>query len=955
MSTPIRLLTASLALAALSAGAAHAAPGDSLAVATQKGANYLARDVVRFSEANACMACHRQGAALFGLSTAYAAGYTVDTSPVNGLGFLADRVVADQGLGGLWAHGLSLFSVSKTSYAMLGLAGYDQFVSTAETPALTIAADFALTVQSEDGRWVEDHGQFPTTAGDVGATARIMIALRQAMTRVDAVRAASYAAALDRAAAWLRTVASSTDQAVMGQNFQVSYAILGLEAAGVAPNDPDLVALQARLLGATSRTTQRGWGYSLGNAADEFNTGLALYALCRSGKRLTDDGIGEHAQWLNDRQRNTTVNGGPGGYWAAGAFATRDVPTTFAMLGLGCFGTQGVRVAVVGGDAQQVIAAHDPAPQTRTFTVRVTNTGAFTGSDRYDLVVHGGLPSWSVTVSQPVVTIASGGSVDVTVTVTAPANQPEAVPVTVCVVATSQRTASVTSVAQLAVYTDPAPPTAGIPTYTVITEGNDLHLFNRLLPHPLAASVYQLPGFIPVPGPGAGVVTFFVRGIAIGTDTDADGDGVYRIQWTPGLAFRETSDQDLRAIYSGVDRETDDLLPSYGVGIVHLHLAVDQDDDGLADDVEVAALGLDPTRADTDGDGCLDGVEYYTMGTNPAVVDTDGDGVGDCVEVEQGTDPKRDTSFPDADGDGISDGADPFPCDGDKSAVVYLPGEGDHGTLMFENTWPGKGDLDFNDAVVAYNFALYYNSEGAVSQVVLTLDPLAMGARFDDGLGLHIPVSGTSMASAVRRIGGVGEVLLASEGETDAVIVIADNIRELFADADGFISTEASPAAPLDAPQVTVTITFSPAVAVPVGQEPFDLYFFKSADPTRQVHRPPFTGTQTMNRALFNTADDHSDLSPGGRRFVDEKGLPFVLSMPTLAPWAAEYTDIAQLFPDIVRYATSGGTEARDFYARPDPLKAYPPSLELARGQGVVSPIIPFVPSRACTPVPPGG
>jgi LruC domain-containing protein len=344
------------------------------------------------------------------------------------------------------------------------------------------------------------------------------------------------------------------------------------------------------------------------------------------------------------------------------------------------------------------------------------------------------------------------------------------------------------------------------------------------------------------------------------------------------------------------------------------------------------------------------------MATNPLVADTDQDGVGDCVEVAQGTDPLRDTSFPDADLDGVSDGADPFPCDAEKSAVLFMPGEGQYGTLMFEDNWPRKGDLDFNDAVLAYNYAIYYNSAGAVSHVVLTLDPLAIGATFHSGLALHVPVSGTSMESAVRSLGGVGQVPLATNpGETSVVVTITDDIRNHFNQPEGYINTEPQ-AAMIDGEQIVVSLHFSPAVPLPRGEEPFDLYFFRTANPQHQVHRPPFAGTAIMDGALFGTDDDASDLSPGGRRFIDGFGMPFVLSMPALVPWPREFVDIAHLFPEIVEFAASGGTLKRDFYSTiVNAPWAYPPSMTLQTSQATIAPIVPYVPSRACTPVPPGG
>ncbi|NBR63894.1 MAG: hypothetical protein EBT77_06260 [Verrucomicrobia bacterium] len=97
------------------------------------------------------------------------------------------------------------------------------------------------------------------------------------------------------------------------------------------------------------------------------------------------------------------------------------------------------------------------------------------------------------------------------------------------------------------------------------------------------------------------------------------------------------------------------VVQAVGGGNFALALVLDQDGDGLADNVEtntgiyVSAdnTGTDPARADTDGDGLNDGVETRTgtfvsasnTGTDPLLADTDGDGTSDGVEVAAGKDP----------------------------------------------------------------------------------------------------------------------------------------------------------------------------------------------------------------------------------------------------------------------------------------------------------------------------
>jgi hypothetical protein len=146
--------------------------------------NFLTQDVVHFVDTGGCIACHRQGAALYGLSRSKAGGFTVDTSATTGIGAVANQLVAFQS-GGSWG------GVSNDSYGILGLAGYDAYVTTAYANNLVDAVDFALTIRNPDNVWTEDGFILPVNWGDIPATARIMIGLKQAKLRVDGAKAAA--------------------------------------------------------------------------------------------------------------------------------------------------------------------------------------------------------------------------------------------------------------------------------------------------------------------------------------------------------------------------------------------------------------------------------------------------------------------------------------------------------------------------------------------------------------------------------------------------------------------------------------------------------------------------------------------------------------------------------------------------------------------------------------------
>jgi hypothetical protein len=62
----------------------------------------------------------------------------------------------------------------------------------------------------------------------------------------------------------------------------------------------------------------------------------------------------------------------------------------------------------------------------------------------------------------------------------------------------------------------------------------------------------------------------------------------------------------------------------------------DTDGDGLTDGEEIKVYGTDPKKQDTDGDTLLDGREVKELGTSPINQDTDGDGIKDNIDVDPG-------------------------------------------------------------------------------------------------------------------------------------------------------------------------------------------------------------------------------------------------------------------------------------------------------------------------------
>ncbi len=266
----------------------------------------------------------------------------------------------------------------------------------------------------------------------------------------------------------------------------------------------------------------------------------------------------------------------------------------------------------------------------------------------------------------------------------------------------------------------------------------------------------------------------------------------------------------------------------------------------------------------------------------------------------------------DSDGDTVDDFADAFPCDSSAVGVAFAPAQGDHAMILIEDQWPNNGDLDFNDVSLSFNYIYRLNRDGDVVSLRATFNARAVGGILTNGLGLRLPVLRTSVASITRTIGNTGATTLQPfAGDTNLTVEVLSSLRSLFGNASGQINSRADLARQIGQ-GVELEITFSTPVELSSEDAPYDLFIFRSADPSLEIHAPGYRGTSRMDASRFGTFDDAT--TPTGRAFVNAQGLPFWLHIPTLVPHPREAAEITQMFPRLALYASSGGTQGADFY-----------------------------------------
>lgn len=274
----------------------------------------------------------------------------------------------------------------------------------------------------------------------------------------------------------------------------------------------------------------------------------------------------------------------------------------------------------------------------------------------------------------------------------------------------------------------------------------------------------------------------------------------------------------------------------------------------------------------------------------------------------------------DSDGDGVLDSLDILPCDATVVSQQAFPALGTFATIAFEDQWPSLGDFDFNDLVVDHNTEIYKNAAGQTTRLRLTYHPRAMGAAFDNGFAVHLPVALASVAgvqinkTVKTGVGTTVTSIAPKSDESDLVVVVSDNVRsELFGNAAGQVNTNPA-AGVLDASTIIIDVTFASGIALDGVLAPFDVFLFRSGEYGHQIHLPQFAGTSLMRQDLFASLDDGSSAAQS-RFFVDKRGIPFALSLPTTAAHTQEGKRFDVLYPRVVDFAASNGTLFTNFFS----------------------------------------
>jgi len=251
----------------------------------------------------------------------------------------------------------------------------------------------------------------------------------------------------------------------------------------------------------------------------------------------------------------------------------------------------------------------------------------------------------------------------------------------------------------------------------------------------------------------------------------------------------------------------------------------------------------------------------------------------------------------------------------------YFPAEGSYGTLAFEDLWPYKGDYDFNDMVIDYNFEILTNSDNYVFGVNAEFIVKASGAGFKNGFGFQLSddlnisdlsVSGYELNENYINLNSDGLEL----NQSKPTIIVFDNVFTLMPHPGSGIGVNTTPGAPYVQPytiEIAIQIVPDTYTSNDLDVSNFNPFIIVDMNREKEVHLPNYPPTDLADINMLGTGDDDSD-SGSGRYYKTENNLPWAINIYESFDYPNEKSAINEAYLKFVEWATSGGNNYPDWY-----------------------------------------
>lgn len=243
------------------------------------------------------------------------------------------------------------------------------------------------------------------------------------------------------------------------------------------------------------------------------------------------------------------------------------------------------------------------------------------------------------------------------------------------------------------------------------------------------------------------------------------------------------------------------------------------------------------------------------------------------------------------------------------------------GTLAYEDLWPAKGDYDFNDLVIDYQFEVLSNPSNYVDQVIATFTIKAFGASYENGFGFQLnpnidaddlTVTGYDLTENMISLNANGT----EAGQSKPTIIVFDNAYAQMPHPGVGIGVNTETNAPYVAPvTLTITIDFKPNTYTinDVAISSFNPFLIVNKDRTVEVHLPNYPPTDLADQNKFGIWDDDSDVGTG-KYYLTANNLPWAINIYESFDYPIEKQDITWVHLKFAEWAVSGGVLYPNWY-----------------------------------------
>lgn len=320
------------------------------------------------------------------------------------------------------------------------------------------------------------------------------------------------------------------------------------------------------------------------------------------------------------------------------------------------------------------------------------------------------------------------------------------------------------------------------------------------------------------------------------------------------------------------------------------------------EDIQRDNQGNDISNCDHDFNDCM----YYVT-TDPLP----------CAILDM---PVIDYTQTDSDSDGVPDVFDDYPANSEFAFNNYYPCGIAHGTLAFEDLWPGKGDYDFNDLVTNYSFNQITNGNNKIAKVTAEFIVRAHGASFHNGFGFQFDIAPNQVSSITGQDIQEGYITLNTNNteadQTKATIIVFDDTYNILPHPGGGgigVNTQET-ATYVDPVTINIDIELNGTfTSAELGIPPFNPFIICDGQRGYEVHLPDNAPTDLHNEALFGTLHDNS-IPATGRYYKTDRNLPWAIDIWAEFEYPIEKVEVTAAHLKFADWAESDGTLYTDWY-----------------------------------------